>query len=123
MGNILKYQTNSIKRVLSGPMGVKKSYIAMFLAAKAFSENWLMLYVADAVKLDLFSDEESSKLIDDFATPFVEAIWNMLEQKYCKTLLVVDEHGILISNEYIPVPARLHILKPLMNLIYLSEQV
>ena len=32
-------QQCSIKRVLSGPMGVGKSYLALFLPAKAYSEN------------------------------------------------------------------------------------
>ncbi|RUS14764.1 hypothetical protein BC938DRAFT_477229, partial [Jimgerdemannia flammicorona] len=31
---------NSLKRVLSGPMGVGKSYLALFLAAKAYAERW-----------------------------------------------------------------------------------
>ncbi|KAF8954663.1 hypothetical protein BGZ46_002860, partial [Entomortierella lignicola] len=38
----------SIKKVLAGPMGVGKSYLALFLAAKAYSEGWLVLYVSDA---------------------------------------------------------------------------
>ncbi|CAG8688799.1 11840_t:CDS:2 [Funneliformis mosseae] len=72
----------------------------------------------------LLTAAELGKLVeairtDDFAVPFVEAIWNMLQQKYRKTLFLADEHGVLFSNE--PVPARLHILKPMMRLTYWSE--
>ena len=38
-------------RVLSGPIGVGKSYLAFFLAAKAYSKRWLLLYVSDANSL------------------------------------------------------------------------
>ncbi|KAF9427369.1 hypothetical protein BGZ76_002366 [Entomortierella beljakovae] len=41
----------SIKKVLAGPMGVGKSYLALFLVAKAYSEGWPVLYVADAADL------------------------------------------------------------------------
>ncbi|KAF9080219.1 hypothetical protein BGX27_005660 [Mortierella sp. AM989] len=34
---------HSIKRVLSGPMGVGKSYLVIFLAVKAYAEGWLTL--------------------------------------------------------------------------------
>ncbi|KAF9979888.1 hypothetical protein BGZ79_006443, partial [Entomortierella chlamydospora] len=39
-----KFSANSpraIKRLLSGPMGVGKSYLALFLASKAYAEGWL----------------------------------------------------------------------------------
>jgi len=39
---------HSIKRVLSGPMGMGKSYISYFLASKAYAEEWPVLYIADA---------------------------------------------------------------------------
>src|SRR5687767_4533252 len=45
----------------------------------------------------------------------------MLEQKHCKTLVIVDEHGVLFGHETDPASLRLHILKPLMNLTYWSE--
>src|SRR5437016_5614120 len=45
---LLSDSYHSIKRVLSGPMGVGKSYLALFLAAKAYAEGWLLLYVSDA---------------------------------------------------------------------------
>src|ERR1043165_8937817 len=41
----------SIKRVLSGPSGVGKSCIALFLAAKAYSKGWRLLYISDANEL------------------------------------------------------------------------
>jgi hypothetical protein len=37
---------HSIKYVLSGPMGVDKSYISYFLASKAYAEKWKILYIA-----------------------------------------------------------------------------
>ncbi|ORZ18398.1 hypothetical protein BCR41DRAFT_395637 [Lobosporangium transversale] len=41
----------SIRRVLAGPMDVGKSYLAIFLAAKAYAEGWPTLYVANAAAL------------------------------------------------------------------------
>src|SRR5688572_21825615 len=38
---------HSIKRILSGPFGVGKSYLAWFLAAMAYASGWLTLYIAD----------------------------------------------------------------------------
>src|SRR5689334_12731327 len=44
MWNFLSSDSDhSIKRVLLGPMGVGKSYLALFLAAKAYAERWLLL--------------------------------------------------------------------------------
>jgi len=45
-----------IRRILSGPMGVGKSYLALFLAAKAYADAWLFLYVSDANELAFNSD-------------------------------------------------------------------
>ena len=42
-----------IRRVLSGPMGVGKSYLVLFLAAKEHAEGWLILYVSDTNELAL----------------------------------------------------------------------
>ncbi|CAB5368102.1 unnamed protein product [Rhizophagus irregularis] len=53
----------SIKRVLSGPVGVGKSYLALFLAAKAFAEGWLLLYVSDANELVKPDDAKIAKEI------------------------------------------------------------
>ena len=54
---------HSIKRVLSGPMGVGKSYISYFLASKAYAERWLMLYIADAVDLNVETSAKASEVI------------------------------------------------------------
>ncbi|RIA79843.1 hypothetical protein C1645_839802 [Glomus cerebriforme] len=54
---------SSTKRVLSGPVGVGKSYLALFLAAKAYAEGWLLLYVSDANKLAKPDDAEIAKEI------------------------------------------------------------
>lgn len=58
--SILKEDSEySIKKVLSSPMGVGKSYLAWFLAANAYVNGWLMLYIADASILKL----ENSNLV------------------------------------------------------------
>ncbi|KAF8958824.1 hypothetical protein BGZ46_001882, partial [Entomortierella lignicola] len=46
-----KDSKHSIKKVLAGPMGVGKSYLAIFLAARAYAEGWPVLYIADAAFL------------------------------------------------------------------------
>ncbi|CAG8746551.1 5541_t:CDS:2, partial [Funneliformis caledonium] len=114
-----KDQPHSIKRVLSGPKGMAK----LDLNTDEESSKVIAKYFL-AINKDLLTAAELGKLVeairtDDFAVPFVEAIWNMLQQKYRKTFFLADEHGALFSNE--PVPARLHILKPMMRLTYWSE--
>ncbi|CAI2171108.1 8422_t:CDS:2 [Funneliformis geosporum] len=52
-----------------------------------------MLYVADAAKLDLYSDEQTSA--KRFCNAFAEAIWKILKQKYRKTLVAIDKHGVV----------------------------
>ncbi|CAG8547644.1 234_t:CDS:2 [Acaulospora colombiana] len=42
----------SIKRILSGPIGIGKSYLALFLAAKAYAEGWPLLYISNASVLN-----------------------------------------------------------------------
>ncbi|CAI2164688.1 12967_t:CDS:1 [Funneliformis geosporum] len=54
---------HSIKKVLSGPVGVGKSYIAWFLAANAYANSWLTLYVADASELDTYDERKTVKQI------------------------------------------------------------
>ncbi|CAG8621823.1 12750_t:CDS:2 [Ambispora gerdemannii] len=137
---------HSIKRVLSGPMGVGKSYITYFLAAKAYAEGWLMLYIADAAELSLNTSEEAGMVICkyflalnkdiltgaelellveneniDYSSSKVagKILENLLKQVDRKTLLIIDEHGVLFEKD--PVPERLHILKPLMNLTFWAE--
>ncbi|RUS34197.1 hypothetical protein BC938DRAFT_481975 [Jimgerdemannia flammicorona] len=141
-------QPHSIKRVLSGPMGVGKSYLALFLAAKAYSEYWPMLYIADATKIDQPTEEISSIAIckrflsinkdiltaaelkqlvqhEDKSKPLVVSIaatifCDLLQQISRKTLLVVDEHGVLFISDP-PTPQRLPVLIPLMSLTYWAE--
>jgi len=48
------------RRVLSGPMGVGKSYLSYFLAARAYAEGWLVLYIADAELLDKDDENDSA---------------------------------------------------------------
>ncbi|KAF9397577.1 hypothetical protein BGZ94_006257, partial [Podila epigama] len=47
------------RRVLSGPMGVGKTYLSYFLAAKAYAEGWLVLYISDAKVLDTDDEEQA----------------------------------------------------------------
>ena len=47
------------RRVLSGPMGVGQSYLSYFLAARAYAEGWLVLYISDAGVLDTDKEEQS----------------------------------------------------------------
>ncbi|CAG8613256.1 11032_t:CDS:2 [Ambispora gerdemannii] len=137
---------HSIKRVLSGPMGVDKSYITYFLAVKAYAEGWLMLYIADAAELSLNTSEEAGMVICkyflalnkdiltgaelellvknenvDYSSSKVagKILGNLLKQVDRKTLLIIDEHGVLFEKD--PVPERLYILKPLMNLTFWAE--
>ncbi|RHZ86862.1 hypothetical protein Glove_43g17 [Diversispora epigaea] len=139
-------QERSIKRVLSGPMGVGKSYISYFLASKAYAENWLILYIANANELNEREEEKAGEVICRYfiaqnkdiltATELEqlvqyanlysvevaatgEILGNLLKQVNRKTLFIVDEHGALFENE--TVPNRLLILYPLMSLPYWGE--
>jgi hypothetical protein len=141
---------HSIKRVLSGPMGVGKSYISYFLASKAYAEGWITLYIADASDLDLGTSDEAGEVIckyfltlnkdiltaadleyivrhvDRFsgkveAAVVAGAIFTLLKTSEHKTLLIVDEHGALFENKP-SVPERFSALGPLKNLNYWGEQ-
>ncbi|GJJ71858.1 hypothetical protein EMPS_04215 [Entomortierella parvispora] len=59
--DIYKDKTRTYRRVLSGPMGVGKTYLSYFLAARAYAEGWLVLYIADAGRLDTLVEEEADK--------------------------------------------------------------
>ncbi|KAF9956630.1 hypothetical protein BGZ65_002554 [Modicella reniformis] len=131
-----------IRRVLSGPMGVGKSYLALFLAAKAYAEGWLLLYVADANVLssnnadmiavvicklffalnkDILTTDDLDKMMfgDPTEHNVIRAAHNilhtLLQQRGTKTLLVIDEHGALFQQDP-PVPAKHALLNPLMQL-------
>ncbi|KAF9429022.1 hypothetical protein BGZ76_001957 [Entomortierella beljakovae] len=131
---------DSIKRVLAGPMGVGKSYLALFLAAKAYSEGWPVLYVSDASKLvksdidgagtelctRFFALNKDILTIRDFekfwvgrerdgltvASLAATVLSTLLCQRERKTLLVLDEHGKLFEKNK-PYP---HLFKPLTDI-------
>ncbi|KAF9364675.1 hypothetical protein BGX34_000776 [Mortierella sp. NVP85] len=132
-----------IRRVLSGPTGVGKSYLALFLAAKAYAEGWPLLYVSDANELALDSDSEIQTAIcrrflalnrdiltgADFATMTFShpieindvlscaagKIMHELQQPNTKSLLVIDEHGVLFTQNP-PTPVQHVVLNQLMQL-------
>ncbi|CAI2189216.1 11414_t:CDS:2 [Funneliformis geosporum] len=138
---------HSIKRVLSGPMGVGKSYISYFLASKAYAEEWPILYIADASDLNVESSKKAGEVIcryflalnKDILTAtelkrivrnvndpsaeveviIAEEILDLIKLADRKALLIVDEHGILFEKD--PVPLRIHLLSPLMNLNFWGE--
>ncbi|KAF9086833.1 hypothetical protein BGX27_003090 [Mortierella sp. AM989] len=132
----------SIKRCLSGPIGVGKSYIAWFLAAKAYAHGWPVLYVADAKVLsdcessegasteicqrflatnqDILTTEELQGLVgfEDTSKPLVVSsagyiLRSLLQQLRRKTLFIVDEHGALFPDNRPPATARFPVLGPL----------
>ncbi|KAG0345942.1 hypothetical protein BG005_001023 [Podila minutissima] len=138
-----------IRRVLSGPMGVGKSYLALFLAAKSYSEGWLLLYVSDANALaketsgaianqicmrflalnkDILTVDDFEKLLlghqsdatEVLITAATRILGDLLQQPETKTLLVIDEHGALFEQDP-PVPKTHVILNPLMQLAAWSE--
>ncbi|ORZ24868.1 hypothetical protein BCR41DRAFT_348643, partial [Lobosporangium transversale] len=113
-------------KCLSGPMGVGKSYITWFLAAKAYAHGWPVLYIADARDLAECSEEDDASsmicqsfldLNKDILTVEVLSIMANLESKKSlvsavarhiirlfrrglqKTLFIVDEHGSLVSGD------------------------
>ncbi|GBB90038.1 hypothetical protein RclHR1_01690023 [Rhizophagus clarus] len=142
-----KDSDHSIKRVLSGSICVGKLYISYFLASKAYAEGWLILYIANASDLNVESSQKAGEVICRFflvlnkdiltATYFkqiiryvdydskeveiiiAEDILDLIKLADCKTLLIVDEHGILFEKD--PVPLRIHLLSPLMNLNFWGE--
>ncbi|CAB4387899.1 unnamed protein product [Rhizophagus irregularis] len=138
---------HSIKRVLSGPMGVGKSYISYFLASKAYAEEWPILYIADASDLNVASSKKAGNVICRFflalnkdiltatdlkriiqhvdydskeiEVTIAEEILDLIKLADRKSLLIVDEHGVLFEKD--PVPVRIHLLSPLMNLNFWGE--
>ncbi|KFH68113.1 hypothetical protein MVEG_06843 [Podila verticillata NRRL 6337] len=119
------------RRVLSGPMGVGKSYLSYFLAARAYAEGWLVLYISDAEVLDkddenkpaleivkrflalnkdILTGAELQMLVNDYdgtrniSRNALSAIFrSLLMSRERKTLLLADEHGKLFEREpYVP---------------------
>ncbi|KAG9061870.1 hypothetical protein KI688_007021 [Linnemannia hyalina] len=124
-------QERTYRRVLSGPMGVGKSYLSYFLAARAYVEGWLVLYISDAAVLDKNKQDESAlqvvkrflalnkdiltgaelaMLLNDYdgtrniSRNAMSVIFGtLLMSRDRKTLLLVDEHGKLFQRKpYVP---------------------
>jgi hypothetical protein len=119
------------RRILSGPMGVGKSYLSYFLAAMAYAEGWLVLYISDAQELDRDDENESALQVvkrflalnkDILTGAELEMLVNeyngtcnvsrnalsvifdpLLKSRNRKTLLLVDEHRKLFERKpYVP---------------------
>ncbi|KAF9183686.1 hypothetical protein BGZ51_003864 [Haplosporangium sp. Z 767] len=130
--DICSEKNRTYRRILSGPMGVGKSYLSYFLAARAYAEGWPVLYILDAGKLDTERREQSEmevvkrflainkdiltaaeleKLVGDYDDKYdisIDAISvifeKLLKTRERKTLLLVDEHRKLFQREpYVPV--------------------
>ncbi|KAF9412353.1 hypothetical protein BGZ76_005193 [Entomortierella beljakovae] len=136
----------SIKRALAGPMGVGKSYIAIFLAAKAYAAGWPVLYIADAAKLaksttidsavqickrffalnnDILTKSDFQEIISDSESMDEAKLYAagkildpLLCRKNVKTLFITDEHGALFENN-IPKP---RLFTPLIKLTAWPQQ-
>ncbi|KAG0275521.1 hypothetical protein BGZ95_008698 [Linnemannia exigua] len=114
------------KRFLSGPMGVGKSYLSYFLAAKAYAEGWLVLYISDAAVLygneprsalevidrflalnkDILTGAELEMLLNDYngthdvSRNAISVIFEtLLLSRDRKTLLLVDENRLLFERK------------------------
>jgi hypothetical protein len=112
-------------------MGVGKSYLSYFLAARAYAEGWLVLYISDAGLLDKNKQDESALQVvkrflainkdiltgaelemlvrdyngmGDISTDAASLIFRtLLMSRDRKTLLLVDEHRKLFQKEpYVP---------------------
>jgi hypothetical protein len=123
-------------------MGVGKSYLTYFLAARAYAEGMLMLYIADAGVLNTVDvDVSALRIVERFlalnkdiltaaqlemlvstyngthslASDAVRVIFRtFLMDKKRKTLLIVDEHGSLFRNDP-SVPKKFPLLGPLSD--------
>jgi len=139
------------RRVLSGPMGVGKSYLSYFLAAKAYAEGWLVLYLSDsgvleqgkqhqsalqvvkrflALSKDILTGAELEMLVGDYeggtdvdlVTDAVSEIFiTLLMSQDRKTLLLVDEHWKLFAEEPY-VPDKFKSLVPLKSCYWWGEE-
>ncbi|KAG0368649.1 hypothetical protein BGZ54_001508 [Gamsiella multidivaricata] len=133
-----------VEKVLSGPMGVGRSY----LAAQAYANGWLVLYVGDAAMLNEVTSESASIEIckqflainrdiltaaklrelvtyEDRSTPLVMSsaatiLGSLLQRREHKSLCIIDEHGVLFASDP-PVPARLVVLQPLKTFNYWDD--
>ncbi|GBC04861.1 hypothetical protein RclHR1_05900008 [Rhizophagus clarus] len=145
-GKISADKGRSIKHVLSSPMGVGKSYISYFLASKAYASGWITLYIADASELildlsvqagevickyflamnkDILSATELKEIVrhadvNQPAHVVAKNILNFLKTSDHQSLLIIDEHGALFEYDP-PVPKKLSLLSPLMNINYWAQ--
>ncbi|KAI7822366.1 hypothetical protein BC939DRAFT_182693 [Gamsiella multidivaricata] len=136
------------RRVLSGPMGVGKSYLSYFLAARAYAEGWPTLYISDAGKLDTNTQEESTievvkrflainkdiltaaeleKLVgnynggNDISNGATSVIFDdLLQQRGRKALLIVDDHWKLFEKVS-DLPTKFRSLNPLSSYHWWGE--
>ncbi|KAF9089031.1 hypothetical protein BGX27_002573, partial [Mortierella sp. AM989] len=130
------------RRVLSGPMGVGKSYLSYFLAVRAYAEGWPLLYLADAGELDKKMEDEAAMVVvaaflaqnkdiltaaeleslvqgydGTYQVPFhgiSVILGKILMQWERKTLLVIAEHGKLFKKK-LYVPDKFKSLNPLAD--------
>ncbi|KAG0051779.1 hypothetical protein BGZ83_003305 [Gryganskiella cystojenkinii] len=133
-------QERTYRRVLSGPMGVGKSYLSYFLVASAYAEGWPVLYISDAglldeddenvsalqivkrflaINKDILTGAELEMLVSDYdgtrdiSRNALSMIFrSLLQSRDRKALLLVDEHGALFKEKpYLP--EKFPSLKPL----------
>ncbi|KAF9433406.1 hypothetical protein BGZ76_009497 [Entomortierella beljakovae] len=124
---IKKPQRNAYRRVLSGPMGVGKSFLSYFLAARAYAEGWIILYIPDAEVLnketrkesesevvkrflalnkDILSSTDLSMLASAHCEPGGELMTVIFEKflmqpsNECKAITIVDEHRALFRKKH-----------------------
>ncbi|KAG0273623.1 hypothetical protein BGZ95_010574 [Linnemannia exigua] len=146
---IRRDQEFTYRRVLSGPMGVGKSYLSYFLAARAYAEGWPILYLSDgglldkddenepalevvkrflALNKDILTGAELAMLLNDYdgtrniSRNAMSVIFGTLLKSFDrKTLLLVDEHGKLFENEPY-VPDKFRSLVPLKSYHWWGEE-
>ena len=47
-------------------MGIRKSYITLYLTERAYAEGWLILYITDIAELDVNIPEKVRKVICEY---------------------------------------------------------
>ncbi|KAH7057940.1 hypothetical protein BKA57DRAFT_499820 [Linnemannia elongata] len=142
-------QEFTYRRVLSGPMGVGKSYLSYFLAARAYAEGWIILYMADAGLLnteyedelaldivkrflalnkDILTGAELGMLVNEYSgtrniskNALSVMFDSLLKSRDRKTLLLVDEHRKLFEQEPY-VPDKFKLLVPLQSYHWWGEE-
>ncbi|KAG0330758.1 hypothetical protein BG004_001989, partial [Podila humilis] len=141
-------QDHTYKRILSGPMGVGKSYPSCFLSARAYAEGWLTLYIENegvltmwieaiysqgvlerfsALNKDILTATELRNLVDGYdgtvniSTHALGRVFkDLLKWTSRKTLLLVDDHWRLFHNE-LHLPKKFGTLDPLWRFDWWGE--